>query len=863
MGMRGLREIVNMPARVHDNQCSRLLSRIPRPWQCVAILLTYELLALVMTWPAVARLDTHIAGGLWDTLVHQWTFWWVRESIATGLNPFETGLLYYPVGVSLVSHNIAWLNIALWLPLQGLIGRYPAYNLLFISTFALNGFAMYLLAREWIGRSWPAFVAGLVFGFWPYTMSHTDHPNMIFICWVLLALLYMHRTLEHGQKRDAILSGVFIALIGITRWQLLVIGGISLVLYMLYRCLTDRGCRTGRSLQLLVLTAIVAGVLMAPLLVPVAFFQLTRSFPEDLVVADPGEGQADLLAYVLPGHEHPLWGDRFASFRENLDFFNSVLRVPFLGYLAIALALLGTLKRWKHARFWLLVGCVYLVLALGPELTINGQSYPGVPMPYSLFEDWLLDPIVRRPHRFNLFLGLPVGMLAALGVDELLTWNALRNKAALVVVVIGTLILFEYCALPYPTLLPEVPDWYDHLAEEPDDFGILDVPMHPRGYDKWYMLYQMTHRKPIVEGHVSRIPREAYEFLDSTLYLKKLHEENVMDPALMDVTHQLRALADSNVRYLILHPELASAEQIASWRGWLAFDPLYEDESLIVYRTDPRLGQDFTLEYEFTDELGLIRVDSSKQEVVLAGSGVLEVDARWASSRAPSCKYEVCLNLAGTEGKIVQTDCWPLSTQWPVSEWEANEVVRGEYSLQASPFLEEGKYALKLGLVSETCAVDEAALVDLGEYEIEALDRDFSEPTPNQATEVQFGDALLLRGYDLQSLADSLELILYWQARQRMDRSYKVFVHLVDSSTGDLVVQDDSVPRRWMYPTDWWEAGEVVEDLIELSMGSVPPGDYLLKVGVYDQDTGVRLDVYSEDGEQYFGDSLSLTEVQR
>jgi hypothetical protein len=165
--------------------------------------------------------------------------------------------------------------------------------------------------------------------------------------------------------------------------------------------------------------------------------------------------------------------------------------------------------------------------------------------------------------------------------------------------------------------------------------------------------------------------------------------------------------------------------------------------------------------------------------------------------------------------------------------------------------------------VSETCAVDEAALVDLGEYEIEALDRDFSEPTPNQATEVQFGDALLLRGYDLQSLADSLELILYWQARQRMDRSYKVFVHLVDSSTGDLVVQDDSVPRRWMYPTDWWEAGEVVEDLIELSMGSVPPGDYLLKVGVYDQDTGVRLDVYSEDGEQYFGDSLSLTEVQR
>jgi hypothetical protein len=96
-----------------------------------------------------------------------------------------------------------------------------------------------------------------------------------------------------------------------------------------------------------------------------------------------------------------------------------------------------------------------------------------------------------------------------------------------------------------------------------------------------------------------------------------------------------------------------------------------------------------------------------------------------------------------------------------------------------------------------------------------------------------------------------------------MDRSYKVFVHLVDPSTGDLVVQDDSVPLQWMYPTDWWEAGEVVEDLIELPMVSVPSGDYLLKVGVYDQDTGMRLDAYSEDGEHGIGDILLLTEVQR
>ena len=588
---------------------------------------------------------------------------------------------------------------------------------------------------------------------------------------------------------------------------------------------------------------------------------MTRSFPEDLVVAEPAEYQTDLLAYVLPGHEHPLWGDRFASFRENLDV-ESILRPPFLGYTAIALALLGALKRWKSARFWLLVGLVYLALALGAELTISGRSYTGVPMPYRLFGDWLLDPLVRRPHRFNLFLGLPVAMLAALGVAELLSWDTLRKRTAPAVVVIGALILVEYCALPYRTLLPTVPDWYNQLAEEAENFGILDLPMHPRGYDKWYILYQIAHGKPIVEGHVSRIPREAYEFLASTPYLKRLHAENVMDPILTDVTHQLRPLVSADLRYLILHPELASAEQVAAWRDWLTFDPVYEDGSLIVYRTDPRLGQDFILAHALTDEVGLIQVDSPDAEVVMAGSGVLGVDARWASSQPPACDYEVCLNLTTGEGESEQTDCWPLDAQWPVSEWEANEVVRGEYSLHVSPFLEGGEYTLTLGLVSEACAVGEAASVDLGKYEIVALDRDFGEPTPVETTEVQFGETLLLRGYDLQPLADSLELILYWQARQRMERSYKVFVHLIDSSSGAVVVQDDSVPRRWTYPTHWWEAGEVVEDLIELPVGSVPPGHYLLEVGIYDQDTGVRLDAFSGDGEQYLGDSLLLTEVQ-
>jgi hypothetical protein len=851
-----------MPGQASDHESGGRPIRIPGQWQSVMILLVYGLVALVMTWPAVARLNTHLAGGRWDTLVHQWTFWWVRQSALTGLNPLETDLLFYPVGVSLASHNIAWLNIALWLPLQSVVGRYAGYSILFISTFALNGFAMYLLARDWMGSRRAAFVAGLIYGFWPYTMSHIDHPNMIFICWVPLALLYVRRTLDHGRKRDAVLSGIFIALQGITRWQLLVMGGVVIGLYVLYRFLTDKDCRTRRSLGLLGLAAMVAGMLMAPLAVPVVSHQLTRSFPEDIVVAEPLTNQADLLAYLLPSRSHPVWGDQLAPVRENLDIEN-VLRPPFLGYAVLALALYGTVKRWRQAGFWLLAACLYLVLALGPELMVNGQLYPGVPMPYRLVGEWFLTPIVRRPHRFNLFLALPVAMLAALGVAELICRRTLRNKASAVVAVLGALILFEYCLIPYRTMLPATPEWYYQLAEEPGEFGVLDLPMHPRGYDKWYMLYQTTHKKPIVEGHVSRIPREAYAFLDSTPFLKELHEENVMDPGLVDVTHQLRPLAEAGVRYIILHPEHGSVEQVAAWRDWLTFEPFHEDADLIVYRTEPRLGRDFTLAHELTDDIGLIRVAFTAERTVKAGSGVIGIEARWASIASPDRDYDVCLNLVNVRGEVAQSECWPLSAQRPSSQWQPNDIVRGEYNLQVDPFLEAGEHALTLALVDEASSLEPGSLVTLGQLKIEALHRDFAEPTPSQTALVQFGERILLRGYDLQPLADSLELLLYWQARQRIERSYKVFVHLVDPSTGSVVAQSDAVPRQWTYPTHWWESGEVVEDLIVLALDGVPPGRYLLRVGVYEPDAAVRLSAYSEDGERYQGDIVTLTEVQR
>jgi hypothetical protein len=93
-----------------------------------------------------------------------------------------------------------------------------------------------------------------------------------------------------------------------------------------------------------------------------------------------------------------------------------------------------------------------------------------------------------------------------------------------------------------------------------------------------------------------------------------------------------------------------------------------------------------------------------------------------------------------------------------------------------------------------------------------------------------------------------VQLALYWQAQQAIERSYKVFVHLVDPATNTIVAQSDAAPRQWAYPTTWWQAGEVVAETIELPLDTTTTGARLLRLGLYDEETGVRLQMQDPNG---------------
>jgi mannosyltransferase len=121
--------------------------------------------------------------------------------------------------------------------------------------------------------------------------------------------------------------------------------------------------------------------------------------------------------------------------------------------------------------------------------------------------------------------------------------------------------------------------------------------------------------------------------------------------------------------------------------------------------------------------------------------------------------------------------------------------------------------------------------VEIWHYRWDAPPHFFGQPDIAHPLEVTFGPIELL-GYE----QDPDTLTLFWQARSKPDRDYKVALRLHDGRYvwGEL----DRWPSTHLYPTRSWKPGEVLfgRDVIPVSPGT-PPGQYLVGVSLYDEES--------------------------
>ncbi len=116
--------------------------------------------------------------------------------------------------------------------------------------------------------------------------------------------------------------------------------------------------------------------------------------------------------------------------------------------------------------------------------------------------------------------------------------------------------------------------------------------------------------------------------------------------------------------------------------------------------------------------------------------------------------------------------------------------------------------------------------------------------SPLKNINLEFEGGLQLTGARLppspHPAAKPLTIVLRWKPAAPLPVNYTVFVHLVDAA-GNTVAQHDGQPR-WLFENlaTRWQVGQSVLDAHSI-VAPLPPGNYRVRVGLYDWQTLARL----------------------
>jgi uncharacterized membrane protein len=256
--------------------------------------------------------------------------------------------------------------------------------------------------------------------------------------------------------------------------------------------------------------------------------------------------------------------------------------------------------------------------------------------------------------------------------------------------------------------------------------------------------------------------------------------------------------------------------------------------------------------------------------------------------------YFIALYLVDEAGQVVGSTVQPQpATVWyPTSRWQSSEAMKIKANTLSWWTGDREQYSVALGILDGTDTWDVSRRLRPTVSESEWLtplpadgtllqlmtfrntwagakpvlrERRFTVPEIQHPMEATLGDQVRFLGYDVSpppyKRGKTLHLTLYWQAMTRMEKSYTVFVHLLNKD-GIMGGQWDSVPGSSLLPTTNWLEGEVIADEYEVPIkAGAPPGEYTIEIGMYEASTGERLEVRGEGGDVE-GNSIVLHKIQ-
>ena len=222
----------------------------------------YSLLTLLLTWPLLLHMTTHVPGvpqWAFDESTFVWNIWQFKHALIDNLqSPLHSELIWFPLGIDLILYTYNFYHVLAAMPLALAVNLPFASNITLLASTVLSGYGTWLLVSYLLMRLsdgeykrleiqgasvaqspnrsisqsptshlqspifWAAFAAGAVYAFASNRAVYAalGHYDMVTTQWIpfyALALLRIFdRTLSPARQRKwAILGGVFFALTGL------------------------------------------------------------------------------------------------------------------------------------------------------------------------------------------------------------------------------------------------------------------------------------------------------------------------------------------------------------------------------------------------------------------------------------------------------------------------------------------------------------------------------------------------------------------------------------------------------------------------------------------------------------------------
>ena len=244
----------------------------------------------------------------------------------------------------------------------------------------------------------------------------------------------------------------------------------------------------------------------------------------------------------------------------------------------------------------------------------------------------------------------------------------------------------------------------------------------------------------------------------------------------------------------------------------------------------------FRVSQALMPDLTLIGFNLDRTDI-LPGDTVL-LTLFWQAAQKPSNDYSLTIQLLDAQDRPVAQQAFQLGDgRYPTSQWTNGEQIIDLDRVRVPADTPAGDYRWR-GVLSSGVSFD------LGQLHVAAPERSFAMPSIEHRVDQTLGQKVTLLGYSLKGRevrGETLNLTLYWRAEAGMDKSYKVFVQLLDAN-GQPRAQVDAIPVNGARPTTTWLPSEIVTDNYPLILpADLPNGKYQLVTGMYGETDNMRL----------------------